>query len=88
MSSSNHDEKLAKIIDKFRRECDCESCQQYRKENPTMTELAKQSGLNYATIYTRLKILNWDKDIALSTPLVTPRKYKKIINKLNGNIGR
>ena len=88
MESSNHDKNLAKVIDKFRRKCDCESCQQYRKENPTMTEMAKQAGLKPCTLYYRIVKLGWDKNIALTTSLTTPRSYKKIIKKLNGNIGR
>lgn len=82
---SNHDENLAKVIDKFKRKCDCESCQQYRKENPTMTEMAKQAGLNPTTLYYRIVKLGWDKNIAIKTPLVTPRSYKKILKKLNAN---
>ena len=53
----------------------------------TIVQLSKQSGIKYNTLYRRLKVLKWDKDIALSTPLVAPRAYKKIIKKLNGNIG-
>jgi len=34
------------------------------------------------TIYKRIKILKWDKELAISTPLTTPRSYKKIIKKL------
>lgn len=87
MESSNHEKKLAILIEKFKRKCDCESCQQYRKENPTMTEMAKQAGLKPSTLYYRIVKLGWDKNIAIDTPLVTPRAYKKILKK-NGNIGR
>lgn len=81
---SSHDENLAKVIDKFKRKCNCENCQQYRKENPTMTEMAKQAGLKPTTLYFRIVKLGWDKNIAMETPLVTPRAYKKILKK-NGN---
>jgi hypothetical protein len=86
------EQKLGKLIekeiDKFQRKCSCESCQQYRKENPTMTEMAKLSGLNYGTIYTRIKELGWDRELAISTPLTTPRSYKKILKKNGNSIGR
>jgi transposase-like protein len=81
--STSHDEKLAKIIDKFRRKCDCESCLQYRKENPSMSEMARQAGLNPSTLYYRIIKLGWDKNIATTTSLTTPRAYKKILKKLN-----
>lgn len=84
---SIHDKNLAKVIDKFKRKCNCKNCQQYRKENPTMTEMAKQVGLNPSTLYFRIVKLGWDKNIALTTPLVTPRSYKKILKKNGSNIG-
>jgi len=34
-----------------------------------------------------IKILNWDRDIAVSTSLTNPNSYNKIIKKLNGSIG-
>jgi DNA integrity scanning protein DisA with diadenylate cyclase activity len=48
----------------------------------TIAQLSKQSGLKYQTLYQRIKILGWDRDIAISTPLVSPRSYKKILNKI------
>lgn len=48
----------------------------------TIAKLSKQSGLKYQTIYQRIKVLGWDKDIAISTPLVAPRAYKKILRKM------
>lgn len=58
------------------------------KNKNTIAELSRKSGLKYNTIYNRVKVLNWDLNIAVNTSLVTPKSYKKIINKLNGNIGR
>jgi hypothetical protein len=60
------------------------------KINPmTYIELSKQTGLKYQTLYRRINILGWDKEIAISTPLVTPRAYKKILKrKANGNNSR
>ena len=48
----------------------------------TIAQLSKQSGLKYQTMYRRIKWLKWDTEIALSTPLTTPRAYKKILNKI------
>lgn len=59
------------------------------KSRETIAEIAEKSGLKYQTLYRRIKALNWDMQIALTTPLVTPRSYKKIIKKLtNGNSSR
>ncbi len=49
----------------------------------TIAELSKQTGLKYQTLYRRINVLKWDKEIAISTPLVAPRAYKKILRKLN-----
>ena len=54
------------------------------KNKNTIAELSRVSGLKYMTIYNRVKVLNWDLNIAVNTSLTTPRAYKKIINKLNG----
>jgi len=51
----------------------------------SIAELSKQSGLKYQTIYRRINVLKWDKDIAVSTPLTTPRAYKKILKKIKNN---
>lgn len=47
----------------------------------TILEASKHYGINYKTIYRRIHTLKWDKDIAYTTPLVTPRSYRKILNK-------
>lgn len=49
----------------------------------SIAELSRQTGLKYKTLYRRIHTLKWDKEIAISTPIVTPRSYKKILRKLN-----
>ena len=48
----------------------------------SIAELSKQTGLKYQTLYRRINTLKWDKEIAVSTPLVAPRAYKKILRKI------
>ncbi len=47
----------------------------------SIAELSRKTGLKYPTIYKRINTLKWDKEIAISTPLVAPRSYKKILKK-------
>ena len=48
----------------------------------SIAELSKKTGIKYQTLYRRINILKWDKEIAISTPLTTPRAYKKILKKI------
>ena len=58
------------------------------KNKSTIAELSRISGLNYNTIYRRVKILNWNKLVAINTPTGGAGIYKKQLKKINGNIGR
>lgn len=53
------------------------------KNKNTIAELSRTSGIEYNTIYRRVKVLKWDLEIATTTSLTTPRAYKKILKKLN-----
>lgn len=58
-------------------------------QKPDISELSKKAGIKYQTLYRRINVLKWDVSIAVSTPVTTPRAYKKIIKKLsNGNSSR
>lgn len=45
-------------------------------------ELSKQALVPYKTLHKRIHYLKWDIQTAISTPIVTPRYYKKLQNKL------
>lgn len=51
-----------------------------------ISELSKQSGLKYITLWRIINVLKWDREIALSTPVSRPRAYKKILKRkmING----
>ena len=53
------------------------------KNKSNIAELSRVSGLNYQTLYQRVKILNWNKIVAINTPTGTSGIYKKQLNKMN-----
>jgi len=58
------------------------------KNKNTIAELSRISGLKYQTIYQRVKVLNWNKVVAINTPVADTGIYKKQLKKLNGNCSR
>jgi len=54
---------------------------EYKGEKITLPELSERTGLKYKTLYARLFTNNWNPEIAITTPLTTPRAYKKILQK-------
>lgn len=53
------------------------------KNKNTIAELSRISGLKYQTIYQRVKVLNWNKLIAINTPTGGAGIYKKQLRKAN-----
>lgn len=49
-------------------------------------KLSEETGLKYKTLHRRIHYLKWDYNIAIETPLTTPRAYKKILRKKNDSI--
>ena len=53
------------------------------KNKNTIAELSRLSGLNYQTIYRRVKVLKWNKLVAINTPIGGAGIYKKQLRKVN-----